>query len=237
MRYVLFKDLGRTTYLPLNTTTNHIGRYPVHMHHLSGPLPSPANGYQFTLLGNAVDGGSVETQFKWGIAVHGSHYGLIQDNVVYNYNGASVATEDGSESFNVFDHNFALRGIGEPNDAVTEARMALGTEGVGFWFRGPNNYVSNNVAANFQNPTTEAAYGFVYQFRLLGDIAVPNFKGADTFMGARSIHHRERQQPAAPPVRQQRSVWGHARRIHLLVDQLARSGTLLRTRRKASSKI
>ena len=75
IRYALFKDLGRTTYLPLNTTTNHIGRYPIHMHHLSGPLPTPANGYQFTLVGNAVDGGSVETKFKWGIAVHGSHYG------------------------------------------------------------------------------------------------------------------------------------------------------------------
>ena len=182
IRYALFKDMGRTTYLPLDDTTNHIGRYPVHMHHLSGPLPTPANGYQFTLLGNAVDGGSVETAFKWGITVHGSHYGLIQDNVVYNYNGAAVATEDGSESFNVFDHNFALRGMGEPSDSVSEARMALGTEGVGFWFRGPNNYVRNNVAANYQNPTTEAAYGFVFQFRYLGDIAVPNYKGADTVM-------------------------------------------------------
>jgi len=182
IRWVLFKDMGRTTYLPLDNTTNHIGRYPIHMHHLSGPLPTPANGYQFTLVGNAVDGGSVETTFKWGITVHGSHYGLIQDNVVYNYNGAAVATEDGSESFNVFDHNFALRGMGEPSDSVSEARMALGTEGVGFWFRGPNNYVRNNVAANYQNPTTEAAYGFVFQFRYLGDIAVPNFKGADTVM-------------------------------------------------------
>jgi hypothetical protein len=182
IRYVLFKDMGRTTYLPLDDTTNHIGRYAIHVHHLSGPLPSPANGYQFTLVGNAVDGGSVETKFKWGITVHGSHYGLIQDNVVYNYNGAAVATEDGSESFNVFDHNFALRGMGEPNDSVSEARMALGTEGVGFWFRGPNNYVRNNVAANYQNPTTEAAYGFVFQFRYLGNIAVPNFKGADTIM-------------------------------------------------------
>ena len=60
--------------------------------------------------------------------------------------------------------------------------MAMGTEGVGFWFRGPNNYVRNNVAANYQNPTTEAAYGFVFQFRYLGNIAVPNFKGADTIM-------------------------------------------------------
>ena len=55
----------------------------------------------------------------------------------------------------------------------------MGTEGVGFWFRGPNNYVRNNVAANFQNETIEAAYGFVYQLRMLGNIAVPNFKGAD----------------------------------------------------------
>ncbi len=111
--------------------------------------------------------------------IHNSHYGLIQDNVVYNYNGSSIATEDGSESFNVFDHNFALRGMGEPNNSVSEARSAMGTEGVGFWFRGPNNYVRNNVAANFQNPTTEAAYGFVYQFIRLGNVATPNFKGAD----------------------------------------------------------
>ena len=178
IRYALFRDLGRTTYLPLNATSNHIGRYPVHMHHLSGPLPTPANGYQFTFVGNAVDGGSAETRFKWGVAVHGTHYGLVQDNVVYNYNGAAIATEDGSESFNVFDHNFVMRGMGEPNDSVSEARMAMGTEGVGFWFRGPNNYVRNNVAANFQNPTTEAAYGFVIQLRFLGNIAVPNSKGA-----------------------------------------------------------
>ena len=180
IRYALFRDLGRTRYLPLDDTTNHIGRYPIHLHHLSGPMPTPANGFQFTLLGNAVDGGSLETNFKWGITVHGSHYGNIQDNVVYNYNGAAVATEDGSESFNVFDHNFAMRGMGEPSDSVSEARMGLGTEGVGFWFRGPNNYVRNNVAANYQNPTTEAAYGFAFQFRYLGNVEVPNFKGADT---------------------------------------------------------
>ena len=175
----MFRDLGRTTFKPLNTTTNLIGRYPIHMHHNRGPAVTPANGYQFTLVGNAIDGGSAATQFKWGIAIHNSHYGLIQDNVVYNYNGASIATEDGSESFNVFDHNFALRGMGEPNNAVTRRACAMGTEGVGFWFRGPNNYVRNNVAANFQNPTTEAAYGFVYQFIHLGNIAIPNFKGAD----------------------------------------------------------
>lgn len=188
IRYVWFRDLGRTTYKPLGPG-NHIGRYPLHLHHVMGPTTIPANGYQFTLLGNAIDGGSSETQFKWGIAIHNSHYGLIRDNVVYNYNGSSIATEDGSESYNIIDHNFAIRGIGEPNNSLGECRYAEGTEGVGFWFRGPNNYVTNNVAANFQNPSTECAYGFVYQFRMMDtyttskniqQINIPNFPGADT---------------------------------------------------------
>jgi hypothetical protein len=55
-----------------------------------------------------------------------------------------------------------------------------GTEGGGFWFRGPNNYIRRNVAANLWGNTTEAAYGFKFFMRLLGNINVPNFKGADT---------------------------------------------------------
>jgi len=189
IEYVWFRDLGRTTYKPLGSG-NHIGRYPLHLHHVMGPTTPQSNGHQFTLLGNAVDGGSSETQFKWGITLHDSHYGLIRDNVVYNYNGASIATEDGSESYNVIDHNFAIRGFGEPDNSLGECRMAEGTEGVGFWFRGPNNYVTNNVAANFQNPAPECAYGFVYQFKYsygtfsssndISALHIPNFQGADT---------------------------------------------------------
>ena len=104
---------GTHTYLPLNDTTNQIGRYASHVHHLSGPLPTPANGYQFTLWGTPLDGGSVETKFKWGITVHGSHTDDPGQRRL-QLHGAAVATEDGSESFKVFDHNFALRGMGEP---------------------------------------------------------------------------------------------------------------------------
>src|SRR5205823_12913401 len=133
LRYVSFKDLGRTTIEPLDPTTNHIGRYAVHFHHLMGPQTTPANGYQFTAIGLAVDGGTAPHNLKWGLDVHESHYGLLQDNVIYNWSGSLMRFEDGSESYNVVDHNFAVRSAG------TGGRTADGTEGGGFWFRGPNN--------------------------------------------------------------------------------------------------
>jgi hypothetical protein len=180
IRYVAFKDLGRTTIDPLNDQTNHIGRYPLHMHHLIGPTATPANGYQFTLIGNAVyDSNSSLSRFKWGITVHGSHYGLVKDNVMYNIGGAHFVTEDGSESFNVIERNFAVRGEGE-GDRLGSGFP--GTEGVGFWLRGPNNYVRDNVAANLSEGTggVEAAYGFKFFMYYLGNVNIPNFKGADT---------------------------------------------------------
>ena len=129
-----------------------------------------------------------------------------------------------------FDHNFALRGIGEPNDSVSEARMAMGTEGVGFWFRGPNNYVRNNVAANFQNPTTEAAYGFVVPAALPRQHRGAELQGRD---GRVAVHDPERQQHAGPAVREQRSLRRDAGRLHALVGELAGSAARRATRRKA----
>lgn len=109
IRYALFKDLGRTTTARLDNTTfdtngtvqhlgtNQIGRYPFHMHHVMGPVSTPANGYQYTLIGNAVDGGTADHNRKWGITIHDSHYGLVSDNVVYNASGAGLMTESGTE--------------------------------------------------------------------------------------------------------------------------------------------
>jgi hypothetical protein len=57
IRYALFRDLGRTIAAPTGAS-NQIGRYPVHFHHLAGPAATPANGCQYTFIGNAVDGGS-----------------------------------------------------------------------------------------------------------------------------------------------------------------------------------
>src|SRR5678816_915156 len=148
-----------------------IGRYSIHMHHVSGPVTTPPNGAQFTLIGNAIEDGS-----KWGITVHNSHFGLIQDNLVYKAAGAGIMFEDGSESYNVVEKNFVVgslgiggwaigRGFSDPRD--------FGVEGTSFWFRGPNNYVRDNVAAS----STE--YGYAYTMWYLGTANVPKFKGAD----------------------------------------------------------
>jgi G8 domain len=192
LRYVEVREMGRTKMGVLDNSefdpdgrltkfgTNQIGRYAIHFHHDFGPKAAPANGYQFTLVGNSVDGAP-----KWGITVHNSHYGLIRDNVVYKTRGAGIVTEDGTESFNVFEHNFALRieGSGDfaPRSGYGGAAPDPGGEGAGFWFRGPNNYIRNNVAANSD------AFGFGLAAGSLGTVHVPAFKGADTSRDAETV--------------------------------------------------
>ena len=184
LRFVEVREMGRTRMGVLDNTefneqgqvrrlgTNQIGRYAIHFHHYFGPRQTPADGYQFTLIGNAVDGAP-----KWGVTVHNSHYGLIQDNVVYNTHGAGIVTEDGTESFNVFDHNFAMRSEGSgdfaPRSGYSGAGPDPGGEGGGFWFRGPNNYIKNNVAANAD------VFGFQLAAGSLDSVRIPGAKGAD----------------------------------------------------------
>lgn len=55
-----------------------------------GPAATPANGYQYTFVGNAIDGGSTNHQKRWALAIHNTHYGLVSDNVAYNYGGALI---------------------------------------------------------------------------------------------------------------------------------------------------
>ena len=174
IRYSLFKDLGRTTIQPLDPRTNHIGRYSLHLHHTYGPPKPQPNGYQFTLIGNAIDGGS-----KWGITIHDSHYGLIRDNVVYNTGGAGVMTEDGSETGNVFDHNFVVRSWGTGTERADERRETKdwGYEGSAFWFRGPRNYVRNNVGANANS------FAVTYMMVDVDAVDVPSKQGMEPGKG------------------------------------------------------
>jgi hypothetical protein len=196
--YAQFSGLGRTRIGDLDNTTfdasgavthvgtNQMGRYPVHFHHLYGPTTAPATGHQFTFEGNSVFCPLAPMPFKWGVVLHDAHYGSVKDNVLYNWAGAGVVTEDGSESFNVIDHNFVVRSLSDTNTVDTTWLMAsrggttnVGTEGVGFWFRGFNNSVRNNVASG------ATSYGYTYYAQYVGDngnggVRVPTFPGAST---------------------------------------------------------
>ncbi|MBI3408456.1 MAG: hypothetical protein HY040_08895 [Planctomycetes bacterium] len=188
IRYASFAGLGRTTIDPIDNTTvdssgavTHVGtnendRNPVNFDHLFGPSTIPADGYQYTFLGNAVFCPMPSIRYKWGITITDSHYGLIQDNFIYNWAGSGLVTEQGNESYNVIAHNFSLLGRGEGD---RQGSGKPGDEGVGFWFRGTNNYVHDNVAANWVGNQVEAAYGYKFYMYYLNDVNIPKFQGAD----------------------------------------------------------
>jgi hypothetical protein len=189
IRYVSFVQMGRTTIGALNDTmfdangnATHLGsqqrgRYALHAHHLTGPIAPSPDGYQFKFIGNAIDGGSTTYSFKWGIDIHASHYGLIQQNVVYNLAGAGIAFETGDESFDVLDNNFVVRVYGAGGRSDNTPDLTTGANGRGIWARGPNSYIRNNVVANI-TPVTDT-YAYEYFTMYLGNIAIPAFPGAD----------------------------------------------------------
>ena len=158
VRYVSFGGLGRTTIAALDNTTfnssggvthvgtNQAGRYPLYVNHVTGSGPLPANGHRFTLVGNSVTCPLDPMTFKWGITINDSDYGLIRDNVIFNWGGAGFVTESGLEDFNTIDHNYVVKISG--NGASREDNGFPGREGSGLWLFGSNNYIRNNVVAN-----------------------------------------------------------------------------------------
>jgi hypothetical protein len=187
IQYASFRHLGRTTVQPLDNTTfnssgrvthvgeNQIGRYALHMHHVFGPQV-PTGPYQYRLIGNAID-----TSPRWGIAIHNTHFGLVQSNVVYAAAGAGIVTEDGNETGNVIQNNFVVRSEGSGQDTVSRKTrdgrlLDFGHEGAGYWFRGSNNYIRNNIAAS----TRTGGFVIYAEPDPLRPNRFPLFAGADT---------------------------------------------------------
>jgi len=187
IRYVQLENLGRNTINPLDNTildsngnvthlgTNQNGRFTFHAHHLIGPSTTPANGYQYTFIGNAIiESGGQDHRFKGGIDIHDSHYGLIQNNVLYNRAGVGIATWGGSESHNVFERNFVVRVSGSGGRAD---HQPPGGQGSGFWLRSVNDTVRDNVVANI-SPVLDT-FAYVIYNKYVGTKQTPAFKGAD----------------------------------------------------------
>jgi hypothetical protein len=194
IRYVQFQDMGRTSNeQPIDSTTfdaggnvvhigaNQNGRHPINLHHLRGPANpgGKLRTYQFVLVGNAV----VDSR-KAPITVRQSHYGIIQDNVIFNATGAGIMTADGNESYNEFLHNFVVGIVGRGNRNDPTRLPDDGSDGAAFWFKGFNNAVWSNVAANVINhdpsPVNSAGFAFAWPAPLHGsEVKIPVVKGAD----------------------------------------------------------
>ena len=183
IEYARFENLGRTNaFQPVDNTTfdangnvthigtNEDGDYAVYFDDLMGPVNPTNTGYQFTFVGNTVDGA-----LKWGVTVDNSSYGLLSNNVVYDAEGAGFVTDEGSEIGNAFLNNITIHIEGtqvDGSNAITEGTYGLG--GSGFWFARGGNTVSGNVAAD------SVFAGFTFcGYTVLGQVTLPNFRGAD----------------------------------------------------------
>jgi hypothetical protein len=194
IRYATFGGLGRTKIDALDPTTfdasgnlinigsNEDERSAVEFLHYLGPTTTPANGYQFTMIGDAVYCPLDPMPFRWGIVLDDANYGLLQDNVLFNWSGAGIMSVSGSESYNTVQHNFiadieTAAGIDRPDDRNIGNFVDIGIEGSAFWFRSPNNNIVNNVAAD------TGRYGYQFYTRYApnnGMVKVPLFPGADS---------------------------------------------------------
>ncbi len=186
IRYANFEDLGRVEVAtPLGENIdvgaseqvpNQIARYGVHFHHLRGPLNPTNTGYQYKFVGNTSQSGKT-----WGVTVHGTSYGLVADNVVYNMDGGGYVTEDGTEIGNEFLNNISIKvsgtlrdgELGGDNPAET-ADFGIARGGSGFWFRRTGNDIIGNVAAD-----SMYAGMVITSYYLFDELALPNFRGAN----------------------------------------------------------
>jgi PKD repeat protein len=183
--YGQFSGLGRTRNDNWDTTTydaagnvtqlatNQKGRYAINFDHLYGPVAA-ADNYQYRFEGNSVFCPIDPMPFRWGIAINDSHYGLIKDNVLFNWAGAGIVVQNGNEVGNVIESNYVANttGTGNRGDAGFFLPMIdFAQEGAGIWLGSSQNYVRDNVVVS------STKYGF--NFTAMSGRLSPAFPGAD----------------------------------------------------------
>ncbi|MFO0896607.1 MAG: G8 domain-containing protein [Pirellulales bacterium] len=140
--YAEFRHLGKRDVL---------GRYSIHFH-LVGD----------TMRGSFVKGVSAwDSENRW-VVVHGTNYLVVSDCVGYQSIGHGYFLEDGTEVFNVFDRNLAVRATeGKP---LPKQVMSFDlNRGAGFWWANSHNVFANNVAADCDE------YGFRFDVKRTDD--------------------------------------------------------------------
>ena len=134
--YAEFRHLGKRDTL---------GRYSLHFH-LCGS----------TMRGSYVIGASIWDSHNRWLTIHGTNYLVVRDNVGYKSVGHGFFLEDGTEVFNILDHNLAVaarHGKRLPKQVLPFDQ----NEGAGFWWANSLNTFTRNVAADCDR------YGFRYE--------------------------------------------------------------------------
>src|SRR5262249_22258318 len=116
--YAEFRHLGKE---------GGLGRYSIHFH-LVGD----------TMRGTSVIGASIWDSANRWIPIHGTNYLVVRDCVGYRSVGHGFFLEDGTEVFNVLDHNLAVQAfIGKP--LPKQVLPYDKNDGSGFWWANSHN--------------------------------------------------------------------------------------------------
>jgi hypothetical protein len=123
--YAEFRHLGKEGVL---------GRYSLHFH-LVGD----------TMRGSSVVGASIWDSANRWLTIHGTNYLVVRDCVGYQSVGHGFYIEDGTEAYNVFDHNLAVQAFaGRP---LPKQNLPFDhNNGAGFWWANSLNTFTRNVA-------------------------------------------------------------------------------------------
>lgn len=124
--YAEFRHLGKEGVL---------GRYSIHFHLVRD-----------TMRGASVIGASIWDSGNRWITIHGTDYLVVRDCVGYQSVGHGFFLEDGTEVFNVLDHNLAVQAcVGKP--LPKQVLPFDHNEGAGYWWANSLNTFTRNVAA------------------------------------------------------------------------------------------
>jgi hypothetical protein len=134
--YAEFRHLGKEGIL---------GRYALH-YHLCGD----------SMRGSFVIGASIWDSANRWLAIHGTNYLIVRDNVGYRSKGHGFFLEDGTEVYNILDRNLAVGA--RPAKPLPQQALAFDhNDGAGFWWANSRNTFTRNVAVE------NGQYGFRYE--------------------------------------------------------------------------
>jgi Cu/Zn superoxide dismutase len=123
--YAEFRHLGKE---------GELGRYSLHFH-LCGD----------TMRGSSIVGASIWDSANRWITIHGTNYMVVRDCVGYQSIGHGFFLENGTEEYNVFDHNLAIQAT-KGKKLPDQALAFDNNDGAGFWWANSLNTFTRNDA-------------------------------------------------------------------------------------------